>query len=192
MIDKHQIYRRGLECFFSLLLLVLLAPLFLVIAAAIRLDSPGPVFFRQARVGLGGVTFQIFKFRTMVVDAEKLGSYQTKKNDSRVTTIGRLLRRSSLDELPQLVNIVLGDMAFVGPRPYAPPQQALYSERDWQIRHSVKPGLTGLAQVRLRSTGCLSDKLAMDLTYVRDQSLMLDAKILLMTIPAVLNVSKSN
>ncbi len=191
-MHKHQLFRWGLGRLFSLPLLALLAPLFLVIAVAIKSDSPGPVFFRQTRVGLGGSTFQIIKFRTMVVDAEKLGGYQTKKNDSRVTAIGRLLRRSSLDELPQLINIALGDMAFVGPRPYAPPQQALYSDEDWQVRHSVKPGLTGLAQVRLRSTGCLSDKLAMDLSYVRDHSLLLDAKILIMTIPAVLNVSKSN
>lgn len=190
--------------------LVLLLPLFLLIAIAIRLSSRGPVIYAQTRVGLdrrwretlalrerrledlGGQVFTIFKFRTMRVDAERFsGAVWAQEHDPRVTTIGKYLRKFRLDELPQLWNIVRGDMNIVGPRPERPSIAARLREDipEYRFRHRVKPGLTGLAQINQHYDACLEDvrgKVRWDLKYLQTQSLWLDVRIIVTTIPAVL------
>lgn len=170
----------------SLLLLGLLSPLFLVAVCAIRLDSEGPVFFRQARVGRGGRIFRMLKFRSMVKDAASRGPYYTDKGDPRITRVGALLRRTSVDELPQLVNVLFGQMSLVGPRPDVPAQRDLYSADEWQKRHRVRPGITGLAQATVRSDATEGERKALDLEYVDRSSLRLDFRILLLTARQVL------
>jgi lipopolysaccharide/colanic/teichoic acid biosynthesis glycosyltransferase len=167
-------------------LLLLLAPLLLLIAALVRLDSPGPALFRQQRVGRGGSPFSMLKFRSMVVEAPSLGGYSTAQDDPRITRIGRVLRRSSLDELPQLINVLLGHMSLVGPRPDVPAQRSEYSALDWELRHRVRPGITGLAQATVRSQAGPGERTALDLRYVAHQSLMLDLWILLLTVRQLL------
>jgi lipopolysaccharide/colanic/teichoic acid biosynthesis glycosyltransferase len=149
---------------------------------AIVVDSGWPVFFRQVRVGRGGREFGMFKFRSMVKDAASTGPYFTEANDVRITRVGRFIRRTSIDELPQIINVLLGDMSLVGPRPDVPEQQALYSPEDWSRRCSVRPGITGLAQAMIRSVGTHQDRLALDLRYTREQSSWLDFKILWLTL----------
>jgi len=170
------------------LALLLLAPAFLLIAIAIKRSSPGPVFFCQDRYGLNGDLFCVYKFRTMRSDDEdQTGVRQTVKDDPRVTRIGRLLRRTSFDELPQLLNILKGEMSVVGPRPHVPGMLAagvLYEEFDprYMGRHVVKPGLTGMAQVNgfrgeTTSAEAARGRLEHDLEYIRRQSLPLDIAI---------------
>lgn len=161
--------------------LTLLAPLLVVIAMAVRLDTRGPILYRQIRVGLGGKIFSMYKFRSMVINADHTGGYQTQQNDSRITRSGRWLRRTSFDELPQLINVLTGEMSFVGPRPDVPQQQALYSPENWILRHSVQPGISGLAQATLRSEASLEQRLQLDLEYVEKHSFLFDLSILLMT-----------
>lgn len=165
--------------------LLLFSPVLLAVAAAIRLHDGGSVIFRQRRVGLGGREFGILKFRSMVVDAERLGGHSTADRDSRITPVGRLIRRSSLDELPQLINVILGDMSVVGPRPDVPAQRTNYTERDWIERHSMRPGITGLAQATLRSQATAEQRTSLDLQYVRNASIMLDLKVILLTLRQV-------
>ena len=179
--------------------LLLLSPAFLVIAVAIHAHDRGPVFFRQKRVGKDGHTFWLWKFRTMVVDAEERLSQLDKLNeatgvlfkmrrDPRITKAGGWLRRWSLDELPQLINVVIGDMALVGPRPASPGEVAAYN--DVAIRRLlVKPGLTGLWQISGRSDLPWEESMAMDLEYVDRCSARLDAAILARTVTAVLRGS---
>lgn len=174
--------KRLLDVVLALALLVLLAPVLLAAAAAIVLESGRPVFFRQVRVGLGGREFGMYKFRSMVPDAERRGPYHTLDEDPRITRVGSVLRRTSIDELPQLLNVVLGDMSLVGPRPDVPAQRALYEEADWQARCSVRPGITGLAQALIRSGGAPGERLSLDLQYVREHNLLLDLKILWLTL----------
>ena len=178
--------KRGLDVLVAVPFLLLLAPLLLLLAFLIRVDSPGPVLFRQQRVGLGGRQFAILKFRSMVADASKRGGYQTADGDPRITGVGRWLRRSSLDELPQLLNVLSGDMSLVGPRPDVPAQQDLYAQRDWDLRCSVRPGITGLAQASLRSAATPEQRLALDLRYVLQQSIGLDLLVLVRTVGQVL------
>ena len=163
--------------------LAFLSPLFLVVALAILLDDGRPVFFRQERVGRGGKRFRVFKFRTMVPDAESKGLF-THENDPRITRVGRILRRWSLDELPQLLNVLLGQMSLVGPRPTLPYQTEKYTERQ-KRRLLVRPGITGLAQVKGRNALSWPEKIELDLQYVDRMSLWLDLKIILMTVPAL-------
>ena len=178
-------------------LLLISAPLLVVVAIGIKLESEGPVFFVQDRLGLNKRRFRMLKFRTMQHDAEarmsevehlneKTGPIFKIRNDPRVTTIGRWLRRTSIDELPQLVNVVLGDMSIVGPRPLSV-RDALRMEEAWQKRRfSVKPGLTCLWQVSGRSNLSFDQWMQLDLEYIDKWSLELDARILLRTIPAIL------
>lgn len=173
--------------------LLALAPLFLLIALAIRLESKGPIFFRQERIGLGNRRFRIWKFRSMRADqADHEGRISTGHADARVTRVGDFLRRTSLDELPQLINVLLGQMSIVGPRPHAVASRAeetLFWDIDhryWQ-RHSIKPGITGLAQIRgLRGTTHvrqdLQDRLYADLEYVAQWSLANDIRIIFQTV----------
>lgn len=162
--------------------LLALSPLFLVIAIWIKLGSPGPVLYRQIRVGMGGQTFGLLKFRSMVVDADRIGGFSTAVNDPRVTRVGRILRRTSIDELPQLINVLVGDMSLVGPRPDVPAQQALYTSAEWDLRHSVRPGITGLAQVSGRSDITPEMRKTLDLEYARAPGLRRDLGILFRTV----------
>jgi exopolysaccharide biosynthesis polyprenyl glycosylphosphotransferase len=181
------------------LALIALAPLFLIIALAIRLNDHGPVFFTQTRVGRDGHTFRLFKFRTMVVDAEQRKLELEKLNegsgvlfkirkDPRVTRVGAVLRRWSLDELPQFVNVLLGDMSLVGPRPALPVEVARYGDH-MRRRLVVKPGLTGLWQVSGRSGLPWDEAIRLDLRYVDNWSIVLDLQILWKTFSAVIHGS---
>jgi exopolysaccharide biosynthesis polyprenyl glycosylphosphotransferase len=188
--------RRGIDFVVALSLLLLISPLLLLISAAIKLSGPGPVLFRQQRCGLHGRPFTFLKFRSMRVDAEELkpalaafnemdGPAFKMTNDPRVTPVGRLLRRTSLDELPQLWNILRGDMSFVGPRPAVIEEVRQYEP--WQRRRlSMPPGLTCLWQVSGRSHLTFEEWMRLDLEYIDNWSLWLDLKIALRTIPAVL------
>ena len=190
MSRLYQPLKRGSDLLVAALVLLLLAPLLLLLALLVWLDSPGPVLFRQQRVGRGGRAFAILKFRSMVADAERRGGYATLSGDPRITRVGRWLRRSSLDELPQLLNVLRGEMSLVGPRPDVPAQRRLYAPRDWELRCSVRPGITGLAQATLRSSATPEQRLALDLAYVRRQSLALDLQVLARTAVAVLGFGR--
>ncbi|MBK8073498.1 MAG: sugar transferase [Ramlibacter sp.] len=166
----------------SLVGLVLLAPLLALVGLLVWLEAGSPVLFRQRRVGLHGAEFEMLKFRSMVVDAANPGPHHTADADPRITRMGRFIRRTSLDELPQLVNVLVGDMSLVGPRPDVPVQRSLYSEQEWAQRCSVRPGITGLAQASLRSKATFRQRLDLDLDYTRRAGLLLDLRILLMTL----------
>jgi sugar transferase (PEP-CTERM system associated) len=176
----------------SLVLLIVSAPIMAVTALAIRLESPGPVIFRQERVGRTGRLFSVLKFRSMRQDAEKDGVARwATQGDPRITRAGRLIRKTRVDELPQLINVLRGDMSLVGPRPERPGfvDQLKIDVRFYDVRHSVKPGLTGWAQIRYAYAASLEDskrKLQFDLYYVKNHSLWLDLRILLETVRVVL------
>lgn len=181
--------KRGLDAIVAATMLLLLSPMLLVVAIAIRLDSPGPILFRQTRIGRGGRPFTIYKFRTMrdhgqiriewLTDEEGNVCHKM-RNDPRVTRVGRWLRRTSIDELPQLFNIVLGHMSMVGPRPELPEIVERYAE--WQHRrHLVRPGLTGWWQVSGRSDKPMHEHTELDIFYVENGSLWLDLRILVLT-----------
>ena len=173
----------------AFLLLVLLSPLMFLLALGVRASSSGPVFFKQKRHGLGGKEFEVLKFRSMWMHAEDQGAVtQAKRNDARVTRFGRFLRSSSLDELPQLINVLRGDMSIVGPRPHAVEHNHHFSERlrGYMQRHGMKPGITGLAQIKgFRGETDTLDKMASrvecDISYIKHWSLWLDLKIILST-----------
>ena len=174
--------KRLTDIVLSLTALVLFAPVLLLAGLAVVFDSGLPVFFKQTRVGLKGREFGMYKFRSMVKNAATTGPYFTDTNDARITRAGQFIRRTSIDELPQIINVLLGDMSLVGPRPDVPVQQALYSPEDWVRRCSVRPGVTGLAQVLIRSVGTHQDRLDLDLRYIRDQHAWLDMKIMWLTL----------
>jgi lipopolysaccharide/colanic/teichoic acid biosynthesis glycosyltransferase len=194
--------RRALDITVASIALVALALPMLVIAVAVRLTSDGPALFRQRRVGLGGVSFTMFKFRTMRTgagddmlrqliaaelrgeDTSVDGSYKL-DSDPRVTGIGAFLRKTSLDELPQLVNVLFGDMSLVGPRPCLEWEARMFPA-EFQPRFSVRPGITGLWQVSGRSTVSTLEMLHLDLTYVRSRTLVSDLSILVRTVPSML------
>jgi exopolysaccharide biosynthesis polyprenyl glycosylphosphotransferase len=184
--------KRAFDLVISLVLLVLLAPLMALTALMIRLDSPGPVLYRQQRVGHLGEPFTLFKFRSMVVDAEADGTPRwAQKRDPRITRVGAFIRATRIDELPQLINVIRGDMSLVGPRPERPYFVEHLSRAIpfyWQ-RNTVKPGLTGWAQVNLPYAASIEDareKLVYDLHYIKHHSLRLDLLILILTIRVVL------
>jgi len=176
--------KRTFDVLIAGLLLVVLWPVLAVIAIAIRLSSPGPAVFKQERVGKNGKPFVFYKFRTMRLDADPFGPSPKSGEDPRLTRIGRRLREYSLDELPQLVNIIKGDMSLVGPRPLYVSQVREWNERQ-KRRLSVKPGLTGLAQVSGRGRLTREEKLELDVRYVEGASFALDARILLATVARV-------
>lgn len=198
-LDKDELDRQSryifLKRFFDIVLslggLVILAIPCLIIAVLIKLCDGGPVLYTQARVGKDGKIFKIYKFRSMYVDADKLrdklneqnevtGPMFKMKNDPRITSVGRFLRKTSLDELPQLWNVLLGDMSLVGPRPPLPKEVVKYSEYDRQ-RLWVIPGCTGLWQVTERNNVGFDRMVELDLEYIQKRSLLLDTKIILMT-----------
>jgi undecaprenyl phosphate N,N'-diacetylbacillosamine 1-phosphate transferase len=171
---------------FSFLFIILTLPVFIIICVLIKLDSEGPVLFVQQRVGKDNRLFNIYKFRTMIPDAIKFGSgVYTEGNDPRTTRAGRFLRRASLDELPQLFNILKGDMSFVGPRPTLEYQVNQYDEFQ-KKRLLMKPGVTGLAQINGRNGISWPERIRYDVQYVENWSLALDIKILLKTMLVIL------
>jgi lipopolysaccharide/colanic/teichoic acid biosynthesis glycosyltransferase len=174
--------KRAMDVLLSLLALLLLAPLMLLVALAVAAESGWPVLFKQQRVGQGDCEFGLYKFRSMVKNAAAIGPYHTASNDARITRVGRFIRRTSLDELPQLLNVLKGEMSLVGPRPDVPAQRALYTPEDWRLRCSVRPGITGLAQALLRSQATPEQRLDLDLRYVREHSVVLDLRILAWTV----------
>lgn len=195
--DARMVVKRVVDVVLSLVALVALSPILLVIALSIRLTSPGPILFAQERYGLNRRTFRMYKFRTMISDADRLqpslehlneatGPVFKIRNDPRVTPVGRFLRRTSLDELPQLVNVVKGDMSLVGPRPLPLRDVQHFAQGALMRRFSVPPGLTCLWQISGRGNLGFDDWVRMDLRYIDGWSLRLDLKILLLTIPAVL------
>jgi len=166
--------------------LVFFAPLLLVIALAIKLTSPGPVFFRQVRMGLDGRVFEMLKFRSMVLEAEKgTGPVWAQKDDARRTSVGKLIRRFSLDELPQLVNVLRGEMSLVGPRPERPELIESFKGKipNYMLRHKMKAGMTGWAQIHgWRGNTSLEKRIEFDLYYIENWSMGMDAKILIKTL----------
>jgi lipopolysaccharide/colanic/teichoic acid biosynthesis glycosyltransferase len=197
----YAVAKRGLDVLAASVTLALLLPLMAGLAAVVALASRGAPLFRQRRVGRFGREFEMWKFRTMVADAERRRSELTAQSvesewlhlehDPRVTTVGRVLRRASLDELPQLVNVVCGDMSLVGPRPLPPVEQA--SLPGWsRARLEVRPGLTGLWQIGGRTELDVQAMLRLDCEYVREQSWQTDLRILILTVPAVLTGRGAN
>jgi sugar transferase (PEP-CTERM system associated) len=183
--------KRALDVLASSFLLLLTAPILPLVALAIYLDSGRPVFFRQTRVGYKGRDFELIKFRSMVQDAEKDGPRWATKKDGRVTKVGQFIRKTRLDELPQLFNVFRGEMSLVGPRPERPVFCKMLEEKIpyFNLRHSVRPGLTGWAQVRFRYTANIDDsrdKLELDLFYLKNLSLLVDFAILFETVKVVL------
>src|SRR3954447_1447426 len=183
--------KRALDGGLGLLLLVLLLPLMLLVALAVVLDSPGPALYAQTRVGRGGVPFRLLKFRSMVEDAERDGPRWAAVGDPRVTRVGRVIRHCRLDELPQLLNVLKGEMSLVGPRPERPEFVPALAAAlpGYEGRHAVKPGLTGSAQVEQGYAASVEDaaeKLRHDLYYVENRSLGLDLLVLARTVRVVL------
>lgn len=184
-----RIWKRGIDTALSLITLAIFFPLLLITAIAIKLTSSGPVLFRQRRLGLHGREFTIYKFRSMRVGTEHTGSgVYSGKNDPRITAVGRFIRKTSIDELPQLVNVIKGDMAIVGPRPpltYHPWPVEQYTEEQFHM-FDVRPGITGWAQVHGRKGVEWHERIRMNVWYTRHVSLGLDVKILFMTVFKVL------
>lgn len=176
--------KRGIDIIVSSIAIVILVPIFLVVGVLIKLDSSGPIIYKQRRVGRDARDFYVYKFRTMVSDADKIGPTSTKLGDTRVTKIGKILRKLSLDELPQLLNVLIGQMSLVG---YRPGVRKNYTENDLESSiFCVKPGITGYAQVMGRSCLTKENKRAWELKYVEDISLKTDIKIIWLTVKTVL------
>ncbi len=191
--------KRLFDIFFAGLGLIILSPFFLIIAVWIKLDSKGPVFYRGLRAGLHGKPFRIFKFRSMVVDAEHIGSSSTSKNDSRVTRVGEFIRKYKFDEFSQLINVFLGDMSLVGPRPEVQKFVDQYTEEE-KIILTVRPGITDFASIKFHNEGEIiaasgiddadeaysrlirPEKLRLQIKYVKEQNFMVDFKLIIQTI----------
>ena len=188
----QQSVKRGLDVVLSIVLLIVTLPLAGATALAIRVESSGPVFYRQKRVGLNGKTFDIIKFRSMAVDAEANGNaVWAARNDPRITDVGRIIRKFRIDELPQIINVLRGDMSFVGPRPERPEFVEQLTEKlsYYSERHRVKPGITGWAQLHYIYSDSIEGgltKLQYDLYYVRHYSLLLDLFIAIQTVRVIL------
>lgn len=190
------LWKRAMDILGSLAGLSLFAPVMLAVAIAVKLTSPGPVFFKQKRGGMGGHTFELYKFRSMTVDAENRKAELMKfnersgvafkmKNDPRVTRVGAFIRKTSLDELPQLFNVLKGDMSIVGPRPLPLNEEEAYSAWHWR-RLDTKPGLTCIWQVTSRHDRDFDRWVRLDIEYIRTYSIWTDISLILRTIPAVL------
>lgn len=192
------VLKRVVDSLISLAALTVLLPVLAIVAVAIRLESPGPVFYRGLRIGRRGKPFRMFKFRTMVANADRMGPPSTAADDPRITRVGRLLRRLNLDELPQFINVLLGQMSIVGPRPEVAEVVALYPEHERQAVLSVRPGITDWATLWIRDEGkrlegsadphrtyleeIWPEKRRLQLEYVRRQSLATDLKIIGLTL----------
>ena len=182
--------KRLIDLLGSLIGMVIVFPIFINIALSVKLTSKGPIFFKQERLGKNGRVFKIIKFRTMVVNAEKMGDGLKVKNesDNRITKVGKFLRATSLDELPQLWNVLVGDMSLVGPRPPVPYHPYKYEEyNDFQRkRFEMRPGITGLTQVTVRNSVSWDDRIRIDVEYIERFNLWLDIKILFRTVIKVI------
>lgn len=179
--------KRVLDFLLSLVGLLVLSPLFLVLMVAIKIDSPGPIFFRQKRVGIHKTHFHILKFRTMKIDTPKdMPTHMLANPDQYITNVGKFLRKTSLDELPQIINILKGDMSVIGPRPALWNQYDLLEERDKYGANDVMPGLTGLAQISGRDELEIPVKAKLDGKYVEEMSFIMDVKCFFGTILSVL------
>lgn len=178
--------KRVTDIVFSSVFLILLLPFIAIVALAIKIGDGGPILFRQIRVGYLGNSFEMYKFRSMNNDASKVGGYSTVPNDPRITRVGRIIRKTSLDEMPQLINVLFGHMSLVGPRPDVPAQRSNYTEFEWKRRLTVRPGITGLAQATFRSSATMEQRKKMDFDYIENQSLWLDFKICLLTLKIML------
>ena len=188
--------KRFFDILTSLIAFILLSPLFLIISVIIKLTSPGPVFYKGKRVGKDGEIFLMHKFRSMVANAEKIGSDLTKYGDNRITGIGKFLRRTKIDEMPNLIDVIKGDMSIVGPRPESPSYAQYYNERQKKVL-DVRPGITGLAQLQNRREELklkdqpdpdayyiqelMPKKVEIDLYYIENRNFLLDLKIILKT-----------
>ena len=197
--------KRAMDVIVAAAGLVLLSPVFVALAAAIKFDSPGPVFYRGVRIGLEGRPFRMLKFRTMVSDAERRGGTSTADSDPRITRVGAVLRRGKLDELPQLINVLTGDMSLVGPRPQVAHDVEKYTAAERALL-SVRPGVTDYASIRFRDEGRIlerepdpdeayirlirPEKIRLGLEYVRTASLRVDLKILAQTMVSVFGRSE--
>ncbi len=181
---EQKFVKRFMDIFLSSVALLITSPVMLITAAAIKLCDRGPVFYMQKRLTINGKIFKVYKFRSMIADAEKHGAQLAGKDDKRITPVGKFIRKTRIDELPQLINIIKGDMSFVGPRPERPELAAKYEENmpEFRYRLKVKAGLTGYAQVMGKYNTTPYDKLKLDLMYIQRQSLLLDIKIMLMTV----------
>lgn len=195
------VIKRIFDIVASLCGLIILSPILIIVAICIKLDSKGPVFFKQKRVGKNKNIFEIYKFRTMVTDAEKLGKQITVGNDSRITRVGKFIRKCKLDEFPQLINVVKGEMSLVGPRPEVPRYVELYDEYEEQIL-LVQPGITDYASIEFRNENeilgnssnpeetyieeIMPTKIELNMKYIRNISLVEDIKLILNTILAIL------
>ncbi len=184
---RRRLLKRAFDLAVAVLVLALAAPLMVLVALAIKLDSKGPVFYRQDRVGLGGREYRLWKFRSMRTDAEKDGAVWARQNDDRVTRVGRIIRKARMDELPQIFNVLAGEMSFVGPRP----ERKIFTDElkkaipFYGLREAVKPGITGWAQIRYPYGASVEDarnKLEFDLYYVKNGSLFLDMAIIFHTV----------
>ena len=184
LTKSQRFFKRLFDIVFSAVAIIATSPLFIICSAAIKLDSPGPVLYKQERYTINKKIFNCYKFRTMVVDAEKNGAQLSSKNDPRITRIGRVIRALRLDELPQLFNILLGSMSVVGPRPERPIFADEYCEKvkNYQLRYFLKAGLTGYAQVYGKYNTRASDKILMDMIYAANYSFWLDIKLILLTV----------
>lgn len=183
-MKPYIVIKRILDVLIPFVLVILLSPLFLIVSIAIKLDSPGPVLYKQTRTGLNGKDFTLLKFRSMAADNDV---YDFKTGD-RITKLGNIIRKTSLDELPQLINIIRGDMSFVGPRPWLPILNDYYTENQ-KRRFLVRPGITGLAQVSGRKDLNILDRIELDINYVNEVSFITDIKIILKTIMVVFDSS---
>ncbi len=186
----YKFFKRTFDIVLALLILLLLWPIFLLVALAVKIDSEGPVIFKQQRLGLNGRVFNLYKFRSMCVGAEKGGVYSDNK-DTRITKVGNILRKTSLDELPQAVNVLKGDMSFIGPRPpltYHPWPIKEYSDEQLRM-FEVRPGITGWAQVNGRKAVEWNHRIELNVWYVDNMSLILDLKIFFLTFFKVLKNS---
>jgi len=190
--------KRGLDFAVALVALVVTIPILIIAAILVRLGSDGPVLFKQTRTGLHGMPFQILKFRTMYVTEDGEAIRHATRRDSRVTPVGAILRATSIDELPQLINVLLGDMSLVGPRPHAVAHDRLYGKllQDYAKRFAVKPGITGLAQVRglrgeIHGLSCMERRIRADCEYIERWSLGSDIGILCRTLPLMVRDSRA-
>ncbi len=190
---RQMFVKRGMDLVISCIGIILASPIMLLIAACIKLYDNGPVFYRQKRLTKDSKEFDILKFRSMIVNSEKHGARLAKKHDSRITPVGRVIRRTHFDELPQLFNILKGDMAFVGPRPERKEITEEYSNEipEFSYRLKVKAGLTGYAQVYGQYNTLPYDKLKLDLSYITNYSVWLDIKLIILTVKILFQKEKS-
>lgn len=189
--NRYLLIKYTLDLIFAIIALFFLLPLFLIVAIIIKIDSPGEVFFTQDRVGINGKNFKIYKFRTMVKNAPLIGPKLTEKNDFRITRVGKFLRISSIDELPQIFNIIKGEMSWIGPRPEIPSIVSTYNNEQKKVL-TVRPGITGWAQVNGRDDLTIPEKLKLDIEYIEKISFFMDLKILLLTFPTLLSARGAN